>query len=86
MADQAKLLYERATARHNHGSLLHVQIQGRSRNVALRILGVGADATDEAIRDALAGFMQISPAVLKHTVIMRHENGSMTLRAQANCE
>lgn len=63
--------------------LMHVRVQGRSRDIALDLLGVSAASTDDAVRNSLAQFMEIAPELLRDTVIERHENGNMTVRPEA---
>jgi hypothetical protein len=62
---------------------LHVRVQGRSRDIAQETLDITSASSDEAIRNAVAQFMELAPAQLQHTVIERHESGHMTLRPEA---
>jgi hypothetical protein len=86
MTDDPKKLYD-AAARTGidmaTGPVLHVRVQGRSRDIALDLLGIHAGADDETIRNSVAQFMELAPALLRHTVVERHENGNMTLRPEA---
>ncbi|HEY9776073.1 MAG TPA: hypothetical protein V6C81_20085 [Planktothrix sp.] len=77
----ANNLYERATT-GNAGAVIHVRVNGRSRDIALDTLGLSASSADDAVRNAVANFMELAPANLS-AVIERHENGNMTLRPEA---
>lgn len=84
MNDEARKLYENATGSGNStATVLHVRVQGRSRDIALDLLDIGPTSSDEMVRQAVARFMEIEPATLRDTVIERHENGNMTLRPEA---
>lgn len=65
------------------GPLLHLRFEGKSREIAFDILDIGTASTDEAVRAAVAAFLDINPARLTGTVLERHENGNMTLRPEA---
>lgn len=65
------------------GAVLHLRFEGKSREIALDILDIGVASTDEAVREAVATFLDIKPARLSGTVLERHENGNLTLRPEA---
>lgn len=85
MTDDPMRLYNAASGieQVSSGPVLHVRIQGRSRDIALDILGIVPGSPDEAIRAAVAKFMEIAPAQMRHTVVERHENGNITVRPEA---
>ncbi len=85
MADKAQQLYVIASGNATTKTIpmVHVRVQGRSRDIALDTLDVGTGSPDEAIKSAVARFMEISPTLLRDTVIERHENGNITLRPEA---
>ncbi|MBX9685927.1 MAG: hypothetical protein K2X27_04445 [Candidatus Obscuribacterales bacterium] len=85
MTNDPKQLYNLASGTEalKTGPVLHVRVQGRSRDIALDLLGISAGASDESIKNSVAAFMEISSDLLKHTVIERHENGNLTLRPEA---
>jgi hypothetical protein len=84
MAEDPKKLYDVAAgSEHTAGPVLHVRIQGRSRDIALDLLHIGPDSPDDQVRDAVARFMELPPGQLQHTVIERHQNGNITLRPEA---
>lgn len=84
MTEDLKKLYDQATNQPQAaGALLHVRVQGRSRDIALDLLNITPASPDEAIRNAVGNFMELPPAQLQHTVIERHENGNITLRPEA---
>ncbi len=83
--NDANTLYERASGRSDPADALviHVRIMVRSRDISLDTLDIGANSSDEVIRDSVARFMELEPAQLRHTVIERHANGNITLRPEA---
>ena len=81
--NDANNLYERAVGNKASSAVMHVRVMGRSRDIALDLLDVGSHSTDEAVRSAVARFMEIAPAQLTGTVLERHSDGNMTLRPQA---
>ncbi len=86
MAEDPNKLYNAASGIETdkaRGPVLHVRVQGRSRDIALDLLGVNAASPDEAIRNSVAQFMEIEPVMLRSTVVERHENGNITLRPEA---
>lgn len=84
MVEDPRKLYESLdTTQNKQAPILHVRVQGRSRDIALDLLDVSASSSDEAVRTAVARFMEITPELLKNTVIERHNNGNMTLRPEA---
>ena len=80
--NDARDLFNRATEERT-SPVIHVRVQGRSRDVALDMLDIGQGSSDEAVRESLARFLELDPALFKDTVIERHENGNMTLRPEA---
>lgn len=80
--NDANKLYDRATGTHA-SAVMHVRVFGRSRDIALDLLDIGSASTDAAVREAVARFMEITPAQLAGTVVERHENGNMTVRPEA---
>ena len=85
MTEELKNLYNTATnaPQTDATPIMHVRVQGRSRDIALDLLGVTGASSDEAIRAAVGNFMELPPQILASTVIERHENGNMTLRPEA---
>lgn len=86
MAEDPNKLYNAASGVNSdtaRGPVLHVRVQGRSRDIALDLLGINSSSPDENIRSAVAAFMEIAPAMLGNTVIERHENGNLTVRPEA---
>lgn len=81
--NDARQLYERATNTDQNQLVLHVRALGRSRDISLDAIGVNPTSTDEAIRLAVANFMDVSVTELRGTIIERHENGNLTLRPEA---
>lgn len=84
MTEDLQRLYERvATNKATTSAVVHVRVQGRSRDIALDLLGINSASPDDAVRNAIANFMELSAETLRWTVIERHQNGNMTVRPQA---
>lgn len=81
--NDANKLYQRATGINQESPVIHVRVLGRSRDIALELLDIGTQSPDNAIREAIARFMEVSPDQLRATVVERHENGNLTLRPEA---
>ena len=64
-------------------AVLHLRFEGRSRDIALDVLDVGSASNDEAIRGAVARFLDVPASRFAGYVVERHENGNMTLRPEA---
>jgi hypothetical protein len=64
-------------------AVMHVRFDGHSRDVPLSELNIRAYAPDEAIKRALAGYLEVAEARLRDYVIDRHETGNLTIRPQA---
>lgn len=62
---------------------LHIRFEGRSYDLPLADLDLGALSSDEDVRRALVGYLNIPAGALKHYVIERHANGNMTVRPEA---
>jgi hypothetical protein len=67
----------------NGSPVLHIRYEGRSFDVPLSDLDVGTLSSDEAIKCALAAYLNIEVAKLQYYVIDRHETGNLTVRPQA---
>lgn len=63
--------------------LLHVRYDGRSFDVALSELDLGAGSGDAVVKRAVADYLNVPAGHLRHYVIDRHANGNLTLRPQA---
>ena len=63
--------------------VLHVRFEGRSLDVALAVLDVGALSTDQEIRVAVARYLEVPERRLAPYVIERHANGNITVRPEA---
>ncbi len=65
------------------GPVLHLRFEGRSRDIALDILDLGTGSSDDAVRSAVAKFLDVPLARFRDYVVERHENGNLTLRPEA---
>lgn len=63
---------------------IHIRYEGRSLDIDLNDLDVGALSSDTQIRQAVATRLEVSVTKLNNFAIDRNEeNGSLTLRPQA---
>jgi len=86
MNDDPKKLYELASGTatvDTHGAMVHVRVQGRSRDIAIDLLGINSNSSDESVRSAVALFMEMNLEQLHNTVVERHANGNLTVRPPA---
>jgi hypothetical protein len=61
----------------------HIRFDGRSRDIALADLDVGAVSSDTEIKRALARYLEVPEGKLRDYVIDRHETGNLTVRPEA---
>ena len=71
------------TQRRNDAPVLHVRFDGRSRDIPLGDLDLGHLAADEAVKRAVARFLQVPEGKLRDYVVDRHETGNLTVRPEA---
>ena len=64
-------------------AVVHVRYEGRSVDVPLRDLDVAPGASDGAVREALARYLELPVRDLRGYVIERHETGNWTVRPEA---
>ncbi len=62
---------------------LHIRFEGRSYDLPLADLDLGPLSTDDDVRRALVGYLNVPDGAFKHYVIERHVNGNMTVRPEA---
>ncbi len=62
---------------------LHIRFEGRSYDLPMADLDLGRLSSDDDVRRALVGYLNIPEGALKHYVIERHANGNMTVRPEA---
>ena len=61
-------------------SLVHVRYEGRSYDLAAAELGIFPGATDHAVREAIARFLEVPVARLALYVVERYNNGNIRRR------
>jgi hypothetical protein len=67
----------------NAAPVLHVRFDGRSRDIPLRDLSLSPGAGDEAVKRAVARFLEVPEGKLRAYVVDRHETGNLTVRPEA---
>ena len=65
------------------GAMVHVRFGGRSTDVPVVSLDLGARASDAEVKRALAAWLVVDVSRLRDYVVDRHANGNMTLRPEA---
>ena len=62
---------------------LHIRFEGHSYDLPLADLDLGPISSDDDVRAALAGYLEVHRRALAHYVVERHANGNMTVRPEA---
>lgn len=70
-------------AHTNDSPILHIRFDGRSFDIPLGDLDVGAVSSDAEVKRALAGYLDVVEAKLRSFVVDRHETGNLTVRPEA---
>lgn len=70
-------------ARNDLAPQLHIRFDGRSFDVPLADLDVGALLSDVEIKESLARYLNIPVAKLRDYVVDRHDTGNLTVRPAA---
>jgi len=63
--------------------VVHIRFEGRSMDVAQSDLDVGPASSDNEVKRALAGHLQVPEAKFRDYVVDRHDTGNMTVRPEA---
>ena len=64
-------------------AVVHIRFEGKSQDIPVGELDIGRASTDEQIKSAVAGFLDVGVEKLENYVIERHENGNYTVRPEA---
>lgn len=64
-------------------AVVHIRFEGRSTDIPLAELDVGPVSSDEEIKRAVAGYLDVPAQKLRNYVVDRHETGNLTVRPQA---
>ena len=70
-------------ARINESPVLHIRFEGRSFDIPLSDLDVGALSHDAEIKRTLAAYLNVPETKLRDYVVDRHETGNLTVRPEA---
>jgi hypothetical protein len=70
-------------ARINESPVLHIRFDGRSFDIPLADLDLGALSRDDEIKQSLAAFLNVPAAKFRDYVVDRHETGNLTVRPEA---
>jgi hypothetical protein len=63
--------------------VLHIRFDGRSFDIPLSDLDVGALSNDADIRQSLAGYLNIPANRFRDYTVDRHATGNLTVRPEA---
>jgi hypothetical protein len=63
--------------------VIHVRFNGRSFDVPIGQLDLGAGSSDEQIKRSLAQYLEVPFARLVDYTVDRHTNGNLTVRPEA---
>jgi hypothetical protein len=64
-------------------AVVHIRFEGRSLDIPQGDLDVGPASSDNEIKRALAGYLEVPEAKLRDYVIDRHDTGNLTVRPEA---
>jgi hypothetical protein len=70
-------------ARPDGVAVVHIRFEGRSLDIPQTDLDVGPASSDNDIRRALAGYLEVPEAKFRDYVIDRHDTGNLTVRPEA---
>lgn len=63
--------------------VIHIRFEGRSYDIPMHDLDIGAGSDDRLVKRALGTYLEISPENFQDYALDRHTTGNMTLRPQA---
>jgi len=64
-------------------AVVHIRFDGRSLDIPLSDLDVGALSSDNEVKRAVARHLEVPEAKLRDYVIDRHDTGNLTVRPEA---
>lgn len=64
-------------------AVVHVRFDGKSYDIPLTALELGLVPGDEAVKRAVACFLDVGEARLSDYVVDRHHTGNLTVRPEA---
>ncbi len=67
----------------NDSGVLHVRFQGRSCDVPLKDLDVGAATDDREVKNRIAEYLSVPQSRFEYYTVDRHQTGNMTVRPEA---
>lgn len=63
--------------------VLHIRFEGRSFDVPLTDVDVGALSSDAEVKRGLAGYLNVPERKFQDYAVDRHETGNLTVRPEA---
>ncbi|REJ68217.1 MAG: hypothetical protein DWQ31_08800 [Planctomycetota bacterium] len=70
-------------AQLNEAAVLHIRFDGRSFDIPLADLDVGHLSSNEEVKRALAGYLNVPEVKFRDYTVDRHERGNLTVRPEA---
>ncbi|NOX53129.1 MAG: hypothetical protein GXP27_01550 [Planctomycetes bacterium] len=70
-------------AETSYQPVLHIRFEGESFDVPLAELDVGPISSDQAVKRAVAVYLDVPVSKFEHYVVDRHQTGNLTIRPQA---
>ncbi len=70
-------------AHAENSPVLHIRFDGRSSDIPLSDLDVGAMSKEKEIKRSLATYLDVAENKFRNYVVDRHETGNLTLRPEA---
>lgn len=63
--------------------IVHIRFEGRSWDVPASAIGLGVDSNEDAVKRAVARYLEVGVERLGLYVVEFHENGAVTIRPEA---
>lgn len=70
-------------AKTNELPVLHIRFDGRSFDIPLSDLDIGSMSSNEEVKRALAGYLNVAEAKFRDYTVDRHDTGNLTVRPEA---
>jgi hypothetical protein len=67
----------------NGAAVVHIRFEGRSVDIPLGDLDIGLRSSDQEVKQAVAGYLDVGVEKFRHYVVDRHDNGNFTVRPEA---
>ena len=63
--------------------VLHIRFEGKSFDIPMTSLDIGAGSNDRQVKIALAVYLDVAESRFRNYVVERYDNGNITVRPEA---